>query len=107
MKSSVLLFAIHAAFGACHVSDTPGAVRLDLTTRTESRSQARRKRSSDGTLLAKMDNVYDSVYMVNVTIGTPPQPLTLQLDTGSSDTWVPGANTTVCEAGSCTYGACE
>lgn len=29
------------------------------------------------------------MFMVNVTVGTPPQPLSLRLSTGASDTWVP------------------
>lgn len=29
------------------------------------------------------------LYLINVTIGTPGQPFSLQLDTGSSDIWIP------------------
>jgi hypothetical protein len=35
-------------------------------------------------------------YFINVTIGTPPQPLTLALDTGSSDIWIPSAQSDYC-----------
>lgn len=36
------------------------------------------------------------LYSINVTIGTPPQPFTLQLDTGSSDIWIPSARSDIC-----------
>ncbi|KAI7859920.1 aspartic peptidase domain-containing protein [Circinella umbellata] len=35
-----------------------------------------------------LENI-DLAYLMNVSIGTPPQPFTLLLDTGSSTTWVP------------------
>lgn len=37
-------------------------------------------------------------YMVNITIGTPAQNLSLSLDTGSSDIWVNVPNSTYCAA---------
>jgi len=40
----------------------------------------------------------DLLYLVNVTVGTPPQPLQLQLDTGSSDIWLPYSGSTQCSA---------
>lgn len=36
-------------------------------------------------------------YMVNITIGTPAQSLSLSLDTGSSDIWVNVPNSTYCK----------
>jgi Eukaryotic aspartyl protease len=38
----------------------------------------------------------DLLYLVNVTVGTPPQALSLQLDTGSSDIWLPSAQSSAC-----------
>lgn len=54
-------------------------------------------------------------YFTNVKIGTPAQALTLQLDTGSSDIWVPYDGASVCTKSSqsssdsqgCTMGSCE
>ncbi|KAI9717114.1 MAG: hypothetical protein M1828_007447 [Chrysothrix sp. TS-e1954] len=40
-----------------------------------------------------------SLYYANVTVGTPPQMIQLQLDTGSSDVWVTGADDNFCNQG--------
>ncbi|KAK5057867.1 hypothetical protein LTR84_011868 [Exophiala bonariae] len=51
--------------------------------------------------------IQGSVYWLDLSIGTPPQPFRLQLDTGSSDLWVPASNTTACQVqeGGCPGGA--
>ncbi|KAK3393562.1 aspartic peptidase domain-containing protein [Podospora didyma] len=46
-------------------------------------------------------------YFATCRLGTPGQDLTLQLDTGSSDIWVPDSNAEVCRqtgSGQCTFG---
>ena len=42
-------------------------------------------------------------YLINMTIGTPPQMFSVQLDTGSSDIWIPSVQSDVCSLG---QGAC-
>ncbi|KAI0179049.1 aspartic peptidase domain-containing protein [Hypoxylon sp. FL1284] len=47
-------------------------------------------------------------YFATCQVGTPPQKLTLQLDTGSSDIWVPSSGASVCQQpgdGGCTFGS--
>lgn len=41
------------------------------------------------------------LYLVNITIGSNNQPFALQLDTGSSDIWVPSTTSDVCQVRDC------
>ncbi|KAI8393238.1 Peptidase family A1 domain profile [Nakaseomyces glabratus] len=60
------------------------------------------KASSD---LVKRDDEYVNVplkndgdlYLVQLAVGTPPQNITVQLDTGSSDLWFPSADNPFCK----------
>jgi hypothetical protein len=44
-------------------------------------------------------------YLVEIAVGTPPQKLSVQLDTGSSDLWIPSADSNFCLQGRCDLGA--
>ena len=54
------------------------------------------RRQTKGTVQAGLDNGI-VLYLINVTVGTPPQPFSLQLDTGSSDIWFPAIQADVCQ----------
>lgn len=48
-------------------------------------------------------------YFATVTIGSPGQDLVMQLDTASSDTWVPYSGASICEGTTtgCSLGSCK
>ncbi|OQE03189.1 hypothetical protein PENSOL_c001G11163 [Penicillium solitum] len=77
-----------------HKRDDPAVFSLPIA--RSDRPELLQKRSSKvaSTALYNVQNMY---YMVNITVGTPPQNLSLSLDTGSSDIWVNIPNSTYCE----------
>lgn len=64
-----------------------------------------------GTLQADLGNSrQEGLYYANVTFGTPPQDVRLQIDTGSSDVWVPSTQSNLClnqSSGGCDGISCE
>jgi hypothetical protein len=59
----------------------------------------------DSTITAALTNG-KNLYYTNVTVGTPGQRVALQIDTGSSDVWIPSVSNQGCLAGTCIYGSC-
>lgn len=43
------------------------------------------------------------LYLVNITVGTPPQPFSILLDTGSSDVWLPAPDSSGCPSSGCPF----
>ncbi|KAL2271322.1 hypothetical protein VTJ83DRAFT_693 [Remersonia thermophila] len=97
MKSHGVVAAGALLVGAaCAASNTPGIVKWDIQ---------RQHRRQELTRLGKRADTYEEVitneemrggYFATCQIGTPGQPVTLQLDTGSSDIWVPANTAQVC-----------
>jgi hypothetical protein len=54
-----------------------------------------RMQRRDGLVEVAVDNL-DTLYFLNATIGSPPQPIRLHLDTGSSDLWVNTPGSALC-----------
>jgi len=107
MVQSLQLLAV-AALASTVLAKYP---KLDFVKKTVQRDASRlRRRSgpSDGSVDVTLVNSQTSQntleYWVNVTVGTPPQSMALQLDTGSSDFWVMASSADLCQQGQCLNG---
>ncbi|KAL2015111.1 hypothetical protein VTK56DRAFT_6298 [Thermocarpiscus australiensis] len=69
------------------------------TERRPARNPVHRDRRKRDAVSVGLDNE-DTLYFINATIGTPPRPLRLHLDTGSSDLWVNTPSSDLCRSAS-------
>ncbi|KFY09490.1 hypothetical protein V492_05473 [Pseudogymnoascus sp. VKM F-4246] len=66
-----------------------GIVPMPIWRQPASSIDSRRDIQARGTVLEHIDNSHlRGSYYANITVGTPPQPISVILDTGSSDLWV-------------------
>lgn len=111
-----LLLALSSAILPAAATD--GTLRWDIQKNTaneaaqlKARGLGLRRRATSGTVQANLGNAEQAgLYYANVTVGTPPQDLSLQIDTGSSDVWVPSAQSSYCQNTAqegCPGGSCE
>ncbi|KJZ76097.1 hypothetical protein HIM_04553 [Hirsutella minnesotensis 3608] len=109
MKSTTLLLALSAVLSSPAVASPPRKRDNDSSPRVLKAhvqrqaiadpiaADAKRLRRRDGTVNATMDNS-EILYFVNGTLGTPPQPVRMHLDTGSSDLWVNTGVSELCQS---------
>lgn len=98
-----------------NIARSPSAQTAQLRAREASlRGRALNKRGlfeRADSVTAELTNARtQGLYFANVTVGTPAQALALQIDTGSSDVWVPAAEAALCSnarEGGCPNGQCE
>ncbi|KAH6853936.1 aspartic peptidase domain-containing protein [Chaetomium sp. MPI-CAGE-AT-0009] len=93
--------------GAVDASAGNGVIQWDIQ-RTQRQQEFKRLRKRADTFEEVVTNEQQrGGYFATCRLGTPGQDLTLQLDTGSSDIWVPHSNAQVCRevsSGGCTLG---
>ncbi|KAK4190403.1 putative aspartic-type endopeptidase opsB, partial [Podospora australis] len=79
-------------------------IGLETERRAAANPPRRDKLRRRGTVNVGLDNE-ETLYFINATVGTPPRPLRLHLDTGSSDLWVNTPASDLCEESSnpCRY----
>lgn len=93
MKSSLVAVLCLATVGLA----ADGFVKMNLHKDYVLHSKSMLARRQTDTLEENITLAIEgSAYWLDLTIGTPPQKFKLQLDTGSSDLWVPAANATAC-----------
>lgn len=95
-------FAVAVGFLLAPIANAGGIVQWDVH---KPHSKAKVGKRSAGTFTETIENDYDA-YFATCTVGTPPQEVTLQLDTGSSDIWLPLSTAEICEESECSRGTC-
>lgn len=104
MSKAFAVFAVSAGLLLAPATSAAGTVQWDIH---KHHPKARFGRRAADTYEGEITNeVTRGGYFATCTLGTPGQNLTLQLDTGSSDIWVPWDQATVCEEDKCNFGNC-
>ncbi|KAK2598543.1 hypothetical protein N8I77_011948 [Diaporthe amygdali] len=102
MSKAFAVFAVSAGLLLAPATSAAGTVQWDIH---KHHPKARFGRRAADTHEGEITNeVTRGGYFATCTLGTPGQNLTLQLDTGSSDIWVPWDQATVCEEDKCNFG---
>lgn len=98
------MLAVSAGFLLAPAANAAGTVQWDIQKHhPKARFGRRAADTHEGVITNELTR---GGYFATCSMGTPGQNLTLQLDTGSSDIWVPWHQATVCEQDKCTLGNC-
>ncbi|KAI0548887.1 aspartic peptidase domain-containing protein [Xylaria curta] len=85
-------------------------VQWDIEKRVDTAAPRLRRRAGATVEEQITNDLMHGGYFASCTVGTPAQKVTLQLDTGSSDIWVPASTSSICQkstsqGGGCTLGS--
>ena len=104
---------VAASLGASLLAATAAAQVVQWDFEKQQRDGRRVNRRASSVDASVANEAQDGGYFASVTIGTPGQKFSLQLDTGSSDIWVPYVEAQACEQSyiqnteGCTRGSCK
>lgn len=97
LTTSLLLTSTATALLSIPITQNTAVRDAQLAQRSLILRRNLHKRQSSDTVLADLGNALQAgLYYANVTVGTPAQDLSLQIDTGSSDVWVPYSGLSIC-----------
>jgi Eukaryotic aspartyl protease len=108
MKTPVLSSAgLVAAWILASCVGAANVVSMEITRRDDvDIVHSRYERMKRATILETLDNEI-LLYAANISVGTPPQSFTVQIDTGSSDTYIMASTASACVAKKCNGGTCK
>lgn len=88
------------------LSTTSASLLLPIVKNREVEARQLRRR---GTVTEQLGNAQSlGLYYANVSVGTPPQQLAIQIDTGSSDVWIASSYASLCRIQrGCDGGSCK
>jgi hypothetical protein len=109
MKGTRSVLVASVLVGAAAAESSPGYVRWDIQKRTLPSTVVRRAATSGVEVIGRQGVAnFPGDYFADVTVGNPPQNMSLLLDTGSADTWVLDSNNERCKKkGFCSFGTCQ
>ncbi|CAG8978664.1 hypothetical protein HYALB_00011761 [Hymenoscyphus albidus] len=101
--SSVLANTLQLNIARNEAAKEEQLIRRQIYNRDLQRLKARA-----GTVTADLGNAAQAgLYFANISVGTPGQTLMVQIDTGSSDVWVPSNTNSFCSASRSQGGGCD
>ncbi|OCT47593.1 putative aspartic-type endopeptidase OPSB [Cladophialophora carrionii] len=88
--------ALFASIAPVIAAPEPATIGFKFEKKRVAAADAPHRLTRRQTISVGLDNEI-LLYFINCTVGTPPQPFSLQIDTGSSDIWFPAVQADICQ----------